>query len=92
MEKTPKFDVCFHGKAELTEVFDYEQDGLVKPFIMWGCKLCKERLGISDFAIYNVWTPGGDTLFCSRHGFLTENQTFRRKRPRMSFKRNFLCL
>ena len=84
-------DYQFLNNDDETNLFlKCDRQGLVKPLSMWGCKLCKERLGISDYAIYNIWGNNQDYFFCSCHGFLHENQTFRRSRRRIKFKRNLL--
>ena len=89
MDKTKEDDVI-NNKEEIKVFFEYMKKGLVKSSRMWGCKLCVERMGCSDFAIYRVDTPKRDSLFCSKHGFLKDDEEFRRKRMRRTFKRRLL--
>lgn len=78
-------------KEEMIIALDYRKQGLVNPLIMWGCSYCKKHRGKSDFAIYNIITEDGDKIFCSKHGFLhNENESFRRNKPRLNFQRCFL--
>ena len=64
--KTPQFDICRdEGKEDIKEFFEQRRNGIIKPLIMWGCKLCKERLGISDFAMYDIEYSSESKFFCS---------------------------
>ena len=83
------FDICMdEGKEDIKEFFKQKKRGIIKPLIMWGCKLCKERMGVSNFSMYDVEYSEESKFFCSKHGFLNEDQAFRRKRMRMKSKRD----
>lgn len=95
MDKDIDRDICM--KSHVREMFILEafrKRGLVKPLSMWGCKLCKKGSGRSNFTILSVSSTNlGDAIFCMKHGFLDEQQTFRRKRSKsVGMNRGFYCM
>ncbi len=79
------------GTEKIDELREYFNKGCVKPSIMWGCKLCRDQCGVSKIAIYLVDMGKTEKDFCMKHGFLTEDETFRRKRSRTCFEREFFA-
>lgn len=75
---------------ELTIFTTAIHDGDVKQLFLWGCKLCTERWGKSEYAIFNVSLEDGDHTFCTQHGFLTDNETFERTKPKIGYYKRMI--